>query len=57
MNNKLYTLVTDAHVFEADYLLENDEKYLGKQPFRTYLGMKYQGGFSDHLPVFVDLWY
>ena len=57
LNHKFYTLLTDAHVFEADYLLEADNKYLGNQPFRTYLGMKYQGGFSDHLPVYIDLWY
>jgi len=55
--NKIFTLAEDAHVFEADYLLENDEVFLGKQPFRTYKGMKYQGGFADHLPVYVDLWY
>jgi len=44
----------EAKVFEADFLLEDDEKFLGKQPFRTYNGMKYQAGFADHLPVFVD---
>lgn len=55
--NKIFTLAEDAHIFEADYLLENDEVFLGKQPFRTYKGMKYQGGFADHLPVYVDLWY
>ncbi|MEG1545967.1 MAG: endonuclease, partial [Bacteroides sp.] len=31
-----------------------DDKSLGLRPFRTYYGMKYQGGFSDHLPVCVD---
>ena len=45
---------TKAKVFEADFLLVDDEKFLGKQPFRTYNGMKYQGGFADHLPVYVD---
>lgn len=52
-----YTLETDAHVFDADFLLVDDDKFLGKQPFRTYTGMKYQGGFADHLPVYVDFWY
>lgn len=55
--NSVYTLPADAHIFEADFLLEDDRTFLGKQPFRTYVGMKYQGGFSDHLPVYVDLWY
>lgn len=39
----------------ADFLLEEDTKYGGKRPFRTYVGMKYHGGYSDHLPVFIDL--
>jgi predicted extracellular nuclease len=44
-----------AHIFNADFLLEKDENNMGVKPFRTYLGMKYVGGFSDHLPIFVDL--
>lgn len=43
-----------AKVFDADFLLVNDEKFLGKQPFRTYNGMKYQAGYADHLPIYVD---
>jgi predicted extracellular nuclease len=43
-----------AQIFDADFLLQKDTKFLGKMPFRTFLGMKYKGGFSDHLPVFVD---
>ena len=31
-----------------------DKKYGDKEPFRTYKGMKYQGGISDHLPIYVD---
>jgi len=52
-----YTLPGDAQVYEAPFLLIDDDKYLGKQPFRTYQGMKYTGGFADHLPVFIDFWY
>ena len=36
-------------------LLKDDEKYGDKEPFRTYKGMKYQGGISDHLPIYTDL--
>jgi len=53
----LYTTPTDVHIFNVDFLLEDDLKYLGKKPFRTYSGMKYVGGFSDHLPVYIDFWY
>lgn len=44
-----------GRIFHAPFLLENDETYLGIKPCRTFNGYKYQGGFSDHLPVFVDL--
>ncbi|MBO7418479.1 MAG: endonuclease [Bacteroidaceae bacterium] len=43
-----------ADVFKADFLLEDDDRYGGKLPFRTYSGMKYIGGYSDHLPVYAD---
>jgi hypothetical protein len=42
-------------VFDADWLMEVDEKYLGKKPFRTNIGFSYHGGFSDHLPVYLDI--
>jgi hypothetical protein len=52
-----YMQVISENMINADFLLVDDEKYLGKQPFRTYNGMKFQDGFADHLPVYVDLWY
>jgi hypothetical protein len=36
-------------------LLKEDERWMGIKPFRTYEGFKYAGGYSDHLPVYVDL--
>ena len=53
-NTGFYTRQVDAHFFDADFLLEDDKTYLGKQAFRTFVGMKYQEGFSDHLPVYAD---
>ncbi|MBL7105412.1 MAG: endonuclease, partial [Bacteroidales bacterium] len=44
-----------AKIFNPDFLFEEDMKYLGIKPFRTYSGPKYQGGFSDHLPIYLDL--
>jgi exonuclease III len=44
-----------ANIFNADYLLEPDPKYEGMQLNRTYLGMRYKGGYSDHLPIYLDL--
>jgi predicted extracellular nuclease len=42
-------------VFAAPFLLTEDKKYAGMEPFRTYRGPVYLGGFSDHLPVMLDL--
>ena len=53
----IFTIQSDVHIFDADFLLEDDKAFLGKQPFRTYVGMKYQEGFSDHLPIYTDFWY
>lgn len=36
-------------------LLEPEPLYGGFRPHRTYNGMRYQGGTSDHLPVCFDL--
>lgn len=44
-----------VELFAPDFLLVNDEKYLGRKPFRTYTGMTYLGGYSDHLPVIIRI--
>lgn len=43
--------LVDITIFDAPFLLEMDMKYGGKKPRRTYLGPRYLGGFSDHLPL------
>lgn len=50
----LYTNDDKADVFSRPFLLTEDKKYGGKQPFRTFYGMKYQAGYSDHLPVWAE---
>lgn len=40
-----------CEIGDLPFLLEDDEKYGGKKPFRTYLGPRYLGGYSDHLPL------
>jgi hypothetical protein len=42
-------------VFSPGFLLESDARYPGLTPFSTYRGYRYNGGFSDHLPVLLDL--
>lgn len=52
---KLQVSGKHAHIFNADFLLQEDHTYMGRKPFRTYTGYRYQGGFSDHLPVYIDI--
>ena len=42
-------------IFHPDFLFVDDESYGGKKLFRTYIGPRYQGGYSDHLPVYIDI--
>lgn len=53
-HSPLYTDETKADVFRPPFLLTKDKKHGGRQPFRTYYGMKYQAGYSDHLPVWAE---
>jgi len=54
-NQHIKTWFSQAHVFKPDFLIEKNEKFNNYQPKRTYGGKKYLGGYSDHLPVYVDL--
>ncbi|MFC2096143.1 hypothetical protein ACFLQ3_00415 [Bacteroidota bacterium] len=55
IQNKVFTTLNDIHIFNADFLLEPDEGYYGYKPKRTFVGYKYNGGFSDHLPTYLIL--
>lgn len=43
-----------ANIFDADFLKLFSGKFKGS-PFRTYIGKRYQGGYSDHFPVYMIL--
>jgi predicted extracellular nuclease len=45
---------SDAVIFQEKWMMYNDPRN-GSMPSRTYGGPNYYGGFSDHLPVYVDL--
>lgn len=54
--DNIYIKDKTAHIFSAEYLLVTDsKKYGGNKPLRTYSGYKYLGGYSDHLPIYMDL--
>ncbi len=45
---------SDASIFDDDFLKIYKGRYKGN-PFRTYVGKKYTGGYSDHFPVYMRL--
>jgi len=49
----LLPLVRSARIHDADFLIEEETKYGGVKPRRTYAGFRYQPAFSDHLPLVV----
>ncbi|HKJ42301.1 MAG TPA: endonuclease/exonuclease/phosphatase family protein [Sunxiuqinia sp.] len=54
-NREWNTSAENAKVVDLPFLLEHDEKYQGKKLNRTYVGFNYHGGFSDHLPILLEL--
>jgi predicted extracellular nuclease len=50
-SSPIYCLPSDYYIFSAPFLLEPDEAYTGQKPRRTYIGYRYNGGVSDHLPA------
>ncbi|MDL2283047.1 endonuclease [Odoribacter sp. OttesenSCG-928-G04] len=53
--NRIYT-DKRLKLFQEDFLLEEDKKYFGFKPYRTYSGPRYHGGYSDHLPIYLDIY-
>ena len=47
--------VESARIHAPMFLLEEERKYGGFKPRRTYNGMRYQPGYSDHLPLVVRI--
>lgn len=46
-----------ARILDFPFLLEEDKTYRTSVPYRFYKGYRYNGGYSDHLPVHVDFIY
>ncbi len=55
-DSSLFVKPGGKRILAPDFLFEKDPASPGKKPFRTYIGYKYHGGFSDHLPVYIDIW-
>lgn len=51
----LHTIPNWSTVCQFPFLFEEDKTHGGEKLFRTYNGYKYNGGFSDHLPILLRL--
>jgi hypothetical protein len=51
----IYNKVDTSYIHAPLFLLEEESRYGGYRPRRTYNGMHYQPGYSDHLPLVVRL--
>jgi endonuclease/exonuclease/phosphatase family metal-dependent hydrolase len=51
----IYNKVDTAFIHSPEFLLEEEKLYGGYRPRRTYNGMRYQPGYSDHLPLVVKI--
>ena len=52
--NSIDADLNTAKIVKQDWMLFHHDKY-GDSPDRTYSGIKYIGGYSDHLPVYIEL--
>jgi len=46
-----------CRIADFDFLLTGLNTEAGPRPFRSFLGTYYQKGFSDHLPLVLDLYW
>lgn len=54
-SQSLITSAAHCHLLALPYLLEGIPPR--QRPRRLYLGTRYHGGVSDHLPLMLDFWY
>jgi len=51
----IYINPKSIKIFAPEFILKKDKTYRGQRPNRTYYGFKYEGGYSDHLPLLTDI--
>ena len=54
LSPSLHSHLQEAYINDEPFLLEEDKRYGGQKPRRTFVGYRHQKGFSDHLPVVVQ---
>ncbi|MDH6305106.1 endonuclease/exonuclease/phosphatase family metal-dependent hydrolase [Parabacteroides sp. PF5-5] len=53
-DSRMKVVEESARNYSPSFLFIKDKTWRGERPFRTYHGFKYEGGYSDHLPVLAD---
>lgn len=56
-SDALFTARRHCRIADFPFLLKGIENRNGPYPRRTYLGTFHQGGYSDHLPLVLDLFF
>jgi predicted extracellular nuclease len=49
--------IIDAHIFKVDWAIGENYKGDPPGPLHTYAGTRYIGGYSDHFPVYADIYF
>lgn len=55
MIERIDTITSPSHIFIPDFMIDPNPKATKITPFSTYKGYKYQGGISDHFPIFMKV--
>jgi predicted extracellular nuclease len=55
--NPVYLKPNSAQIYKKNWLMQEDTDNPGQKPFRTYGGALYYGGYSDHLPIYLDIFF
>lgn len=56
LSRNIAALSSGMQILPFPFLLEDDNKFLGRKPFRSYYGPRYNRGISDHLPIMIYLY-
>lgn len=54
---RVFCGTNSAQIYKEPWLMTEDDDAPGSKPFRTYSGAYYYGGYSDHLPIFLDIYF
>lgn len=55
IDNFFVNFPAEMIIYNHPALCEEDGKYLGIKPFRTYYGPMWHGGASDHFPILLEI--